>query len=210
MTGAQRREQLLRVGRKVFADKGVGNATVEEIASVAGVTKPVVYEHFGGKEGLYAVVVDREMQTLVDTIASALQSGEAGRPLLARAALAVLTYVEEQPDGFRVMSHDSPHWHGTGRLGSLLADIGDRVEAVLAGGFEEAGIDPKFAPIYSQMLVGMIAYTGDWWLEHENALTKEELAAHMTNFAWNGMKGLEGRPELRLDSVKAEETISPS
>ena len=62
MSGAERRAQLIDVGRKLFAEKGFDGTSVEEIASKAGVSKPVVYEHFGGKEGLYAVVVDREMQ----------------------------------------------------------------------------------------------------------------------------------------------------
>ncbi|WP_018158234.1 TetR/AcrR family transcriptional regulator [Demetria terragena] len=211
MTGTQRREQLILVGRHVFAERGVGNATVEQIASEAGVTKPVVYEHFGGKEGLYQVVVDREIQTLVDTVASTLTSGVQGRPLLTRAALAMLTYVEERPDGFRVLSHDSPAWHGTGRIGSLLSDIGERVELILADDFTKSGLDPRFASIYSQMLVGMVAYTADWWLEHEPDLTKEELAAHLSNFAWNGLERLHGRPELRLDAEDTDEVAgSPS
>ena len=64
MTGPERREQLITVGRKLFADKGFEATSVEEVASRANVSKPVVYEHFGGKEGLYAVVVDREIQAL--------------------------------------------------------------------------------------------------------------------------------------------------
>src|SRR5450631_4492035 len=75
MTGKQRREQLLEVGRKLFADKGFEATTVEEIAARAGVSKPVVYEHFGGKEGLYAVVVDREIRSLLDGITGALTGG---------------------------------------------------------------------------------------------------------------------------------------
>ena len=66
MTGKERREQLLDVGRTLFAEKGFEATSVEEIAAEAEVSKPVVYEHFGGKEGLYAVVVDREMQQLLD------------------------------------------------------------------------------------------------------------------------------------------------
>ena len=72
MTGQQRREQLLNVGRKLFSEKGFETVTVEEIAAKADVSKPVVYEHFGGKEGLYAVVVDRETNFLLDSISQAL------------------------------------------------------------------------------------------------------------------------------------------
>jgi AcrR family transcriptional regulator len=75
MTGQERREQLLDVGRSLFADKGFEAVSVEEIAAKAGVSKPVVYEHFGGKEGLYAVLVDREMNDLLHSISDALTAG---------------------------------------------------------------------------------------------------------------------------------------
>lgn len=78
MTGKQRREQLLDIGRSVFAERGYDGTSVEEIAERAGVSKPVVYEHFGGKEGLYAVVVDREMQLLLDMVTGALTGGTPG------------------------------------------------------------------------------------------------------------------------------------
>lgn len=75
MTGAERRQQLLDIGRTLFAEKGFEGTSVEEIAAKAGVSKPVVYEHFGGKEGLYAVVVDREMRQLLDGVTGALTAG---------------------------------------------------------------------------------------------------------------------------------------
>ena len=65
MTGRQRREQLVVVGRSLFAQKGYNATSVEEVAAKAGVSKPIVYEHFGGKEGLYAVIVDRETDHLL-------------------------------------------------------------------------------------------------------------------------------------------------
>ena len=89
MTGKERRAQLVEVGRRLFAEKGLEGTSVEEIAANAGVSKPVVYEHFGGKEGLYAVVVDREMQRLLDGVTGALTGGHP-RELLEQAALALL------------------------------------------------------------------------------------------------------------------------
>ncbi|HEX6918144.1 MAG TPA: TetR/AcrR family transcriptional regulator, partial [Phycicoccus sp.] len=98
MTGRERREQLVGIGRKHFADKGFEGATVEEIAASAGVSKPVVYEHFGGKEGLYAVVVDREIEGLLAAVTGALDSGGSSRQIIERAALALLDYVETSTD----------------------------------------------------------------------------------------------------------------
>ena len=75
MTGKERREQLLDIGRRLFAERGLDGTSIEEIAAQAGVSKPVVYEHFGGKEGLYAVVVDREVERFL-TMATRLLEGE--------------------------------------------------------------------------------------------------------------------------------------
>ena len=63
------------------------------------------------------------------------------------------------------------------------------------------GLDPKTAPIYSQMLVGMVAYTGQWWLETQHP-KKPEVAAHLVNLAWNGLSGLEARPKLLMPRKK--------
>jgi AcrR family transcriptional regulator len=75
MSSAQRREQLIAIGRQLFAERGFDATSVEEVAARAKVSKPVVYEHFGGKEGLYAVVVDREVRALLDRITTALTAG---------------------------------------------------------------------------------------------------------------------------------------
>src|SRR5688572_6608282 len=74
MSGQERRSQLLDVGREVFAERGFEGASIEEIAQRANITKPVVYEHFGGKEGLYAVIVDREVQQLLRRVTHALNA----------------------------------------------------------------------------------------------------------------------------------------
>ncbi len=195
MTGPQRREQLLEVGAKLFADKGFEATSVEEIAAKANVSKPVVYEHFGGKEGLYAVVVDREIRTLLDGITEALRAETTPRGLLEAAALALLDYVEGSTDGFRILVRDSPAGQSTGNFASLISDVATQVEHLLAAEFKSRKLDPKTAPIYAQMLVGMVALTGQWWLDSRK-FKKADVAAHLINLAWNGLSGLEAKPRL--------------
>jgi len=195
MSGKERREQLLDVGRSLFAQKGFDATSVEEIAAKAGVSKPVVYEHFGGKEGLYAVVVDREMRALLDAITGALTSSGRPRELLERAALALLDYVETSTDGFRILVRDSPVAQSTGTFASLISDAASQVEHIMGNQFSARGFNPKFAPMYAQMLVGMVALTGQWWLD-VRLPAKAEVAAHLVNLAWNGLSGLESAPGL--------------
>jgi AcrR family transcriptional regulator len=195
MTGKQRREQLIEVGRKLFADKGFEGTTVEEIAAKAGVSKPVVYEHFGGKEGLYAVVVDREIAALLGGITGALSADLGSRETLERAAGALLDYIENSTDGFRILVRDSPPGQSTGSFASLISDVASQVEHILAAEFKRRGLDPKSAPLYAQMLVGMVALTGQWWLDSRK-MKKADVAAHLVNLAWNGLAGLEKKPGL--------------
>ncbi|MGH8968393.1 MAG: TetR/AcrR family transcriptional regulator [Actinomycetes bacterium] len=195
MTGKERREQLLDIGRSLFAAKGFDATSVEEIAQRAGVSKPVVYEHFGGKEGLYAVVVDREMGHLLEAITGALTSTGQPRELLEKAAFALLDYIESSADGFRILVRDSPVAQTTGTFASLISDAASQVEHIMANQFQARGFDPKFAPMYAQMLVGMVALTGQWWLDARQP-KKADVAAHLVNLAWNGLSGLETEPRL--------------
>jgi len=195
MSGKERREQLLDVGRGLFAAKGFDGTSVEEIAEKAGVSKPVVYEHFGGKEGLYAVVVDREVRQLLGMVQGALTAG-GPRELLEQAALALLDYIEQAPDGFRILVRDSPIGSASGSFVSIISDIASRVEYILAGEFRSRGFDTKFAPMYAQMLVGMVGTTGQWWLDARKP-PKRVVAQHLVNLAWNGLSGLDKNPRLR-------------
>ncbi|WP_083787322.1 TetR/AcrR family transcriptional regulator [Stackebrandtia nassauensis] len=194
MSSAQRREQLIMVARRAFAERGFDGTSVEEIAARAKVSKPVVYEHFGGKEGMYAVVVDREVRALLDRITKALTGGHP-RELVEQAALALLDYIEGDTDGFRVLVRDSPVMSGSGNFSSVFNDVAHQVEGILGKQFKERGFDPKLAELYAQALVGMVGLVGRWWLEVRKP-KKEAVAAHLVNLAWNGLHNLETKPKL--------------
>ena len=196
MTGTQRREQLLDVGRALFAERGYDGTSVEEVAARAGVSKPVVYEHFGGKEGLYAVVVDREVQRLLTSFKGAL-TADTPRRLLEQATLALLTYVEDQSDGFRILVRESPApLADSGGFATIISDIASQVEHILAAEFAARGFQTTLAGLYSQALVGQVALVGQWWLDNRSP-GRDEVAAHLVNLAWNGLSNLETSPVLR-------------
>ncbi|HEV7707361.1 TetR/AcrR family transcriptional regulator [Asanoa ferruginea] len=194
MSATQRREQLIAIGRQLFAERGFDATSIEEVAARAKVSKPVVYEHFGGKEGLYAVVVDREVRSLLDRITNALTAGHP-RELLEQAALALLDYIEQETDGFRVLVRESPVMSSTGTFSSVLNDLAHQAEHILGAEFKSRGFDPKLAELYSQALVGMVAVTGRWWLEVRKP-RKDVVASHLVNLAWNGLSHLESKPAL--------------
>jgi AcrR family transcriptional regulator len=193
MSATQRREQLIAIGRQRFAERGFDATSIEEIAARAKVSKPVIYEHFGGKEGLYAVVVDREVRALLTRIAKALTAGHP-RALLEQAALALLDYIEQETDGFRVLVREAPVM-SPGSFSSVLNDVAHRVEHILGAEFKTRGYDPKLAELYAQALVGMVGLVGRWWLDVRKP-RKTTVAAHLVNLAWNGLSHLEQKPPL--------------
>lgn len=201
MTGSERRQQLIGIARSLFAERGYEGTSIEEIALRANVSKPVVYEHFGGKEGLYAVVVDREMSALLDGITSSLTNNRS-RVRVERVALALLTYVEERTDGFRIMIRDSPAAISSGTYSSLLNDAVSQVSSILAGDFARRGLDPDLAPLYAQALVGSVSMTAQWWLDTREP-KKEVVAAHLVNLMWNGLTHLEADPGCKTSERSA-------
>jgi AcrR family transcriptional regulator len=195
MTAAERREQLIAISRALFAQRGFDGTSIEEIAARAEVSKPVVYEHFGGKEGLYAVVVDREVRSLLGMMQESLTAGNP-RLLLEQAALAFLDYIEQSSDGFRILVRDSPIGSASGSFVSIISEVASRVEHILDAEFRARGLETTAAPMYAQMLVGMVGTTGQWWLDARKP-SKDDVAAHLVNLAWHGLAGLEKKPRLR-------------
>jgi AcrR family transcriptional regulator len=195
LTAAARRAQLIDVGRSVFAKRGYEAASVEEIADRAKVSKPIVYEHFGGKEGLYAVVVDREVEHIVARIVDAVSAGSA-RQRLEQAVVAFLSYAKERPDGFAMLLRDAPLSKRGGEMPALMYDLADRVGGVFTEQFRKAGYDAKTAPVYAHALVGMVAFVGQWWTETRKPPPAEQVASHVAALAWMGLRHLPRRPAL--------------
>lgn len=208
MSGVQRREQLLDVARHVFAAKGFDAASMEEIAARAKVSKPVVYEHFGSKDGIYAVLIDREIQGLSRTLAEALESEENPRAMLESATLALLDFIESNTEGFRLLVRDSPVAQSTGSYSSVIGDVAERVGYILARNFKVSGYDQNWASLYAQMLVGVVSQIGQWWLEVRSP-AKEQVAAHVVNLVWYGMRGLRQEPRLVTVIEQKNKTAKP-
>jgi AcrR family transcriptional regulator len=196
LTAAARRTQLIEVGRTVFAERGFEATSVEEIAARAKVSKPVLYDHFGGKDGLYQAVVDREIERIVQRVAASVAAGSP-RARIEQAALAYLTYVEDHPEGFAVLQRDTPAV--SGGIPALMYDLADKVSNVFCEQFDEGGYDTAMAPIYAHALVGMVAFVGQWWTDSEDPPPVATIANHIAALAWTGLRHLPKRPELTMD-----------
>ncbi len=193
LTAADRRKQLIEIGREVFAAQGY-EAPIEEIAQRAGVSKPIVYEHFGAKEGLYAAIVDREMDLLVNRVSDAISKGTP-RERYEGAVLAFMTYTQEQPAGFAVLTRDSPTTHGRRGLTRVIDDLAERVDDLFKRELKRAGYDPSISPIYANALVGMVTQVGQWWAAEGRRFPVAQVAWHVSALGWMGLRHLPRPPK---------------
>lgn len=194
LTAAARRIQLLEVGRSVFAEHGYNGVSVEELARVADVSKPIIYEHFGGKEGLYAVIVDREMDALVQRIAVKIAEGSA-RQRFEQAVLAFLTYVKDEPDGFAVLTRDSPMAIAGKGMPNVISDLAERVGDIFAEQLKGAGLNTRVAPLYAHALIGMVTLVGQWSIENQE-IDVETVAKHVAAIGWMGLRHIPKKPKF--------------
>ncbi|NOK09102.1 TetR/AcrR family transcriptional regulator [Corallococcus exercitus] len=181
------------MGRAAFASKGYEATSIEEVAQQAGVSKPIVYEHFGAKEGLYAAIVDREMDDLVARVSASIAQGTP-RQRFEDAVLAFMAYVKDEPAGFAVLTRDSPTAAARRGLTRVIDDLAQRVGDVFRSEFERAGYPSKVAPIYANALVGMVTQVGHWWAAEGKAFSTENVARHVAALGWMGLRHLPKDP----------------
>ena len=193
LNGAARRAQILDVARGVFAGKAFELASMDDIARRAGISKPIVYEHFGSKEGLYAAVVEREMEDLVIRVSNALSTGSSRRRWEG-AVVAFVEYVETQPAGFEVLTREAPSGVGRRGLTRVIDQLAERVSDVLGAAFQRAGVSPRLAQLYATAILGMVTQVGQWWAEGGRKVRRDEVVRHVAALGWMGRRHLPKDP----------------
>jgi AcrR family transcriptional regulator len=187
----RRREELLDVADRVIQARGT-NVSMDDIASEAGITKPVLYRHFGDKDGLYEALTRRYVDDLTQALRSAVATDDP-RGRLAAAIDAYLSYVEREPERYRFLLHagEQP------RTAPIVADFRRRHIANCAftavESLEKAGLDPGFAEPWAQCVNGMVRAAGSSWLE-SRSLSRDLLVQYLTTILWDGYGALRGGP----------------
>lgn len=173
----------------MFAKQGYEYALIEDIAQKAGVSKPIVYEHFGAKEGLYAAIVEREMDDLVLRVSDSIAQGTP-RQRFENAVSAFMKYAREEPEGFAVLTRDSPTAVGRRGLTRVIDDLALRVTEVFTKEFTRAGYAPAISPIFAHALVGMVTQVGQWWAAEGRSVDPEYVVKHLSALGWLGLRHL--------------------
>lgn len=182
---ARRRESYLDAAIAVISDEGPG-ASMEVIARAAGVSKPILYRHFGDREGLVEALADRFVGELADRLAVILGAGGDPVELLRASIDAFVATIEDDPSLYRFLTSRIPP------RGAALSTLVDRLAAVIArtlvAGFRSAGLDTAPARPWSYGIVGMVHLAGDDWVGHPS-MPRRELVDDLTRLLWGGIKG---------------------
>ena len=107
MRGSERRAQLLNVARRVFGKSGFHRVSMEEVASEAGVTKPILYDHFPSKKELYLALLEADLSVLHEKVRQALNSPIGNRERIRASFQAYFDFVQEEADGFRLLMQET-------------------------------------------------------------------------------------------------------
>lgn len=195
LPAAERRSQLLEVALQRFAAKGYHETSMEEIADAAGVTKPVLYQHFGSKSTLYFELLDTVGQELLHSVNSSVSAEEHPRQQILSGFHTYFRFVRERTSAFQLL------FGGGARESEEFAEAVHRLEAEMAttiAGFIEADIDAEHREVLAYAIVGLAEVTGRLWVTRNPAgaaldpAEGETLAVRLADLVFAGLRGLPG------------------
>ncbi|THA23385.1 TetR/AcrR family transcriptional regulator [Streptomyces sp. RKND-216] len=188
-TAERRRRELLEAADRVVLRDGPG-ASMNAIAAEAGITKPILYRHFGDKGGLYRALAVRHTDALLDALRGALDA-PAGRRERVEATLdTYLAAIEARPQVYRFLMHPAEETT-TGERGfdvgrhsaPLLRRLGEELASVIAERVELGPDAQRVARVWGHGIVGMMHAAGDWWLA-ERPCSRHELVRSLADLLW--------------------------
>jgi AcrR family transcriptional regulator len=181
-----RRLQLLGAARDVFVAQGYHAAAMDEIAERAGVSKPVLYQHFPGKLELYLALLDESAGELVRIMSEALSSTSDNRQRVPATFKAFYDYVADAREAFRLVfeSDLSNEPAVRARVERAMYECADMVSRFIR---EDAGVSNEEAHLLGMALVGMAQVSARYWLSTDQAIPKDAAEQLIARLAWRGI-----------------------
>lgn len=185
-----RTRQLLETAEAVFAERGIAAASMDEIALRAGVTKPILYDHFGSKDRLLAAVIERAGADLGRAVESAVEHADSADEALARGLRAYFTFMQAHRMAWLALLNETAANSAGARSLEKIRDERARFIAALIAA-EVPGSDPKRAMTYAQAVVGACERLAT--APHEDGeLTPDELTSYLMDVIWLGFGAVRG------------------
>jgi AcrR family transcriptional regulator len=188
LTRDARRAQLLLAARDVFAAQGYHAAAMDDIADRAGVSKPVLYQHFPGKLELYRALLTTYADELVERVERAITSTNDNQKRVEAAVGAYFDFVAGEGQAYRLVFESDLRGEpeAAAVVERALTRCIDTVAAVVTA---DAGLDAPRARMLAVGLVGLSQVAAQYWLDSDQSVPREEAVALMSGFAWRGLAG---------------------
>ncbi|MFF9350405.1 TetR family transcriptional regulator [Streptomyces sp. NPDC014734] len=195
-----RRRELLEAADRVVLRDGPG-ASMNAIAAEAGITKPILYRHFGDKGGLYRALAKRHTDALLVALRAALDAPAERRRRVESTLDTYLAAIEARPQVYRFLMHpsdDSAHSAEQGfdvgrHSAPLLRRLGEELATVIAERVDLGPDGEASARIWGHGIVGMMHAAGDWWLG-ERPCSREQLVRSLADLLWGRLAAAGDRP----------------
>jgi AcrR family transcriptional regulator len=183
-----RRRQLLDAALSVFVAQGYHSAAMDDIADRAGVSKPVLYQHFPGKRDLYLALLDESANALMDAVQAAMLSTTDNKARVRATVSAYYEFVEDKTGAFRLVFESDligePEVRE--RLEAVERQCSDAVAAVIA---EDTGLPAAEARLLGAGLAGIAQVTARAWAANGEPLPREQAIDLVASLAWRGIRG---------------------
>jgi AcrR family transcriptional regulator len=191
LTADERRTQLLEVAGRLFAELGFHGVSMEYLADAAGVSKPVLYQHFTSKRELYLALVREAVGEMEAQVRKALDGTRDNRARVHGAIAAYVDFVEDRRFGLVFGSQGlADDEEVIAVIAEADARVADAVGSLIA---EDAGLDEPAALLLASALRGLATLGARWWVEHPE-LDKETAVALLSRLAWRGLGGFSPNP----------------
>jgi AcrR family transcriptional regulator len=183
-----RRAQLLAAAEEVFVERGYHAAGMDEIASRAGVSKPVLYQHFPGKLELYLALLDQSAEDLLSRVRQALDSTHDNKQRVAATMRAHFEYVDDPVPSHRLLFENDLMSEPAvqDRLNRVTQDCAEAISRVIEG---DTGLPPSESHLLAVGLVGMAQVSARYWLRTDRAIPREVAIQLASTLGWRGIRG---------------------
>jgi AcrR family transcriptional regulator len=182
---------------------------MDELAAEAGVTKPILYSHFGDKAGLVTALAGRVASRLnaavIGELAMPRDPAQAPREVVAATIAAFCTFIESEPALYRFLVQTVIHQpRATGTR--VAGDISKEIAVSLGSGLRRAGADSGAAELWATAIVGMTIAGAGWWLERRS-MSKDDMVEYLTQLLWSGLSGV-GLRNVPADSAPTATAVA--
>jgi AcrR family transcriptional regulator len=208
LPAAERRQQLLDVAVATFAKRGYRNTSMNDVAEAAGVTKPVLYQHFGSKHELFLELLRELGGRLRAELARSAEIAGSPRRQVELGMRAYFRWVADHQGGFSLLfsgeSRNDPDF--THEVARVENEIADSVASLIV----VEGLDDQHRRLLAMSVVGMAERAGRYWVNRQLDLDADELATQIAGLAWTGLRGLRAPESARAAGAETspDRTVS--